>query len=178
MTVFAFSIDNFRRPRDEVDTLMALAQEKLDYLLHESAVVSARQVRICVLGDTQLLPPALRATVDRVVRATAAHTGPRLNLCFPYTSTHEMVSAARTVAASGDDVTVPRFEQALSTGSDFPQLLLRTSGETRLSDFLCWQTGHAHFAVLDCLWPEFSWRDFYWALLQYQLERLRGSSEA
>lgn len=177
VTVYAFSIDNFKRPQQEVDALMKLAEEKLSQMLDHGELIRHFQVRVCVLGDLDLLPKALRNIVGRLSRETAGNTGPRLNLCFPYTSRHEMVCAAKRVIGEcqgdAESITVDKFEKALFTGTDFPQLLIRTASQTRLSDFLLWQSGESQFAVYSCLWPEFTWWDFYQAILGWHLFRIQ-----
>lgn len=148
VTVYAFSIDNFKRPKHEVDALMNLAQDKLAQMLDHSELIRHFGVRVCVLGEISLLPEKLRAIVGRLCGETRNNKGPRLNLCFPYTSSHEMVCAAKQViqecgedleAITGENMgglgmifqsylsdLVDKFEQALWTGTDFPQLLIRT----------------------------------------------------
>lgn len=183
VTVFAFSIDNFRRPPEEVDTLMRLAEDKFDFLLSRSELVRRRGFVVRVWGDLSLLSPRLREAAARVTRETQHNRGPCLNVCLPYTSTNEVVLATRRLAASagasgaGWDATVdePAFEAALFGGGScpHPQLLIRTSGESRLSDFLCWQTGSSVFLVYDCLWPEFSLLHFVAAVLRFRFELRR-----
>ena len=171
VTVYAFSIENFKRPKDEVETLMRLAKTKLDYLLSKSELMRKNQVVIRVWGQLELLPADLRRMVARAMAETSDNTGPTLNVCFPYTSSHEMLSATRAVALQCPEgrPRVADFERQLFSGGDHPQLLIRTSGETRLSDFLCWQTGRSVFLVYACLWPEFSILHFVAAVLQYRL---------
>ncbi len=180
VSVYAFSIDNFKRPREEVETLMRLAQDKLGYLLRRSELMRRNQVVIRVWGDVALLPEALQQLVARVADQTRDNCGPTLNVCFPYTSSHEVVAATKRLATecvaegrNGDSVTTEEFERTLFTAGDHPQLLIRTSGEARLSDFFCWQTGEAQFQVFHCYWPEFSLFQFVWAVLAYRFHSPR-----
>ncbi len=181
VSVYAFSIDNFKRPREEVETLMALAQDKLQYLLDRSELMRRKRVVVRVWGDLALLPPPLQAVVARVVEQTRDNGGPALNVCFPYTATHEAVAATRRLARAAREgrleggVTRGAFEGALFSAGDHPQLLIRTSGEARLSDFFCWQTGAAQFQVFKCFWPEFSLLQFVAAVLTFRFyERNRN----
>lgn len=170
VSVYAFSIDNFRRPAEEVATLMSLAQEKFEYMLSHSDLLRRNQVAIRVWGDVTLLPVTLQALIARVEAETRCNSGPTLNVCFPYTSTHEVVHAARQL--HGKHVDLHALEMQLFSRGDHPDLLIRTSGEARLSDFLCWQTGRSHFLVYKCLWPEFSLLHFVAAILMFRFQKL------
>lgn len=170
VTVYAFSIENFRRPADEVETLMALAQEKFEYMLTQSELLRKNQVVIRVWGDLSLLPASLQALVGRVTAETQGNAGPALNVCFPFTSSHDVVRAAREL--QGRPVSAAGLERALFSRGDHPELLIRTSGEARLSDFLCWQTGRAHFLVYKCLWPEFTLLHFAAAVILFRFQKL------
>jgi ditrans,polycis-polyprenyl diphosphate synthase len=176
VTVYAFSIDNFRRPEEEVQTLFALAQEKFEYMLNRSALMRKNSVVIRVWGNLSLLPETLRLLVLRVMEETRNNSGPALNICFPYTSTHEVVMATQSLASASGGcarrVEASEFDRALFSQGDHPELLVRTSGEARLSDFLCWQTGHAHFLVYKCLWPEFSLLHFVVAILMFRFHKM------
>jgi len=175
VSVYAFSIENFKRPQKEVDTLMALATEKFHYLLEQSQLMRDKNVVIRIWGELSLLPAELRALMERVMRETGENVGPTLNVYFPYTSSHELVGVARGVAQDCVDerldaqhVTQCVVEDRLQCSGPFPELLIRTSGETRLSDFLCWQTSRSLFLVFKCYWPEFSIFHFAMAVLSYR----------
>jgi ditrans,polycis-polyprenyl diphosphate synthase len=168
VTVFAFSIDNFRRPAHEVATLMALALDKFQFLLEHSRLMKRYQVVIRVWGDLSLLSPALQTLVLRVMAETRGNVGPALNVCFPYTSSHEVVTAAKQLKGHCPDALA--LGNALFSHGDHPDLLIRTSGEARLSDFLCWQTGRSHFLVYKCLWPEFTLWHFVAAVLIFRFQ--------
>jgi ditrans,polycis-polyprenyl diphosphate synthase len=178
VTVYAFSIENFKRPKEEVDTLMGLAKEKFGYMLKESDLMRRNKAVIRVWGDLSLLSKDLREMVDSVMRQTAGNSGPQLNVCFPYTSSYEMVATTKKLAAECregqlalDDITISQFEKRMFSQGDHPEILVRTSGETRLSDFFCWQTGQAQFLVYKCLWPEFSLWHFVMAVLTYRFNK-------
>ncbi|ELU38481.1 dehydrodolichyl diphosphate synthetase [Rhizoctonia solani AG-1 IA] len=149
VTVYAFSIENFKRPRGEVDTLMTLAKNKLDELCSHGDLLDKYQVRLNVLGKTELLPPDVLEVVHRAEAMTAKHNGAILNICMPYTSREEITSAVESIVRSHqsgeielDDITPETLEARLYTKlRDSPKLdiLVRTSGVHRLSDFLLWQ---------------------------------------
>ena len=179
VSVYAFSIENFKRPPDEVETLMRLAKDKFEYLLTKSQLMKRNKVVIRVWGDLALLSNELRELVNRVMEETRGNSGPALNVCFPYTSSHELLQAVQTAArdGSGQNASLLDFEKHLFSRGNHPQLLVRTSGETRLSDFFCWQTGHSIFVVCDCLWPEFSVLHFAWTVLCYRFAIREESSK-
>ena len=176
VTVYAFSLDNFKRARAEVDGLMALAHAKLGELLSHAPALTRHAARVRVLGALDALPAAVAAAAARVDAATATHTGPQVNICFAYSGREDMATAAAAVAAgvrSGhlarEDVSGALLEACLYTGSAPPvALLLRTSGESRLSDFLLAQSRGALLCFQDVLWPDFSFRHMAAALLRFQ----------
>ena len=206
VTVYAFSIENFKRPPAEVDRLMHLATQMLTKMLSHASTIQAYSVRVRVLGDRSLLPPAVRVAAARAEVATRSHTGPTLNIAFAYTSRHEMASAVTTLIAAADAGAIPTnainsaaVEACLFTGlaygggvgadgadgdglGDVVDLLVRTSGERRLSDFLCWQGGGALLAFRDVLWPDFTAWELVRVVLTYQasarLIRRRGPHAA
>jgi len=150
VSVYAFSIENFRRDPAEVATLMALAERKLEELLASAPTLRARRARVRVLGDLALLPPRVAAAAARVAAATsgAEHAcGPRVNICLAYTARAELAAAAQALHGAlregrlaAGDVSEALLEACLLTadegGCPPVGLLLRTSGERRLSDFL------------------------------------------
>ncbi|KAJ3167992.1 hypothetical protein HDU88_001939 [Geranomyces variabilis] len=179
VTVYAFSIENFKRPSAEVDVLMDLASRKLEEFSNNSAFITKHSIRIKVLGDVSLLPLHVRTAAARAERSTRHHAGAVLNIACPYTSRHEMATAV-ALAARGvrearldvEDVDEELLDRLMMTGGD-PQLdvLVRTSGEKRLSDFLLWQVSKScrvHF--LDVLWPDFTFWDMLPVLLAYQVQ--------
>jgi ditrans,polycis-polyprenyl diphosphate synthase len=182
VSVYAFSIENFRRDAAEVESLMSLAERKLDELLDSAPQLRARRARVRVLGDLGLLPARVAAAAARVAAATsgAEHAaGPRINICLAYTARAELAGAAAAVHAAlragrlaAADVSEALLEACLLTadegGCPPVGLLLRTSGERRLSDFLLHQAGHALLVFQDVLWPDLSFRHLAVALLRYQ----------
>ena len=173
LTVFAFSQENWQRPPEEIDALMALLQE---YVSTQSAELQGQGVRVRMLGDLTRLSNAARKAVDYVEGATAAGATLALNICISYGSRAELVRATRLIAedvAAGrlrpDEVTEARIAERLYTAPwGDPDLLIRTSGELRISNFLLWQLAYAELYVTPTLWPDFGREDFFQALLDYQ----------
>ncbi|MBN3297710.1 DHDDS synthase, partial [Amia calva] len=161
VTVYAFSIENFKRSKEEVDGLMELAKQKFGKLLEEQDNLEKHGVCIRVLGDLSLLPKDLQEVIARAVLATKTHNKCFLNVCFAYTSRHEISNAVREMAWG--------VEEGLIKPSPDPDLLIRTSGEVRLSDFLLWQTSYSCLVFQSILWPEYSFWNLCDAILQYQL---------
>uniref|UniRef100_A0A3B4U889 Alkyl transferase n=1 Tax=Seriola dumerili TaxID=41447 RepID=A0A3B4U889_SERDU len=143
VTVYAFSIENFKRTKDEVDGLMELAKQKFERLLEERDNLEKHGVCIRVLGDLDMLPLDLQQLIAKAVITTKAHN---------------------------NDVSEALLSECLySNNSPNPDLLIRTSGEVRLSDFLLWQTSHSCLVFQSVLWPEYSFWNLCEAILQYQL---------
>ncbi|XP_072977731.1 dehydrodolichyl diphosphate synthase CPT3 isoform X1 [Typha angustifolia] len=192
VTVYAFSIDNFKREPSEVQSLMDLMREKIDELLKRESIVSKYGIKINFWGNLNLLTEPVRLAAMRAVKSTANNMGPVLSVCVAYTSTNEIVHAIELACAErrsraqqgcesgnydaevkGNDmdheISVAELEQHLYTADcPDPDIVIRTSGETRLSNFLLWQTNFSHLQNPDPLWPEFSLRHLIWAILEYQ----------
>lgn len=184
VTVYAFSIENFKRSQKEVNEIMELAIRKFYSLSDRVEVIHSNRVRVRVLGDLNLIPSDLRSIMARVMEDTAHYTGgPTLNICFAYTARHDMASALRQLATlckqgqmETDDISEDTISACLSTGyakgadpyMSYPQLLVRTSGETRLSDFLLWEASDAVLSFYPVLWPDLTSWDFVRILLDYQ----------
>jgi ditrans,polycis-polyprenyl diphosphate synthase len=145
VTVYAFSIENFKRPQTEIDTIMSLAHEHLHSLLKEEELIHQHGVRIQALGKVSMLPEHIQHALGKAVYTTRNNTKSTLNVCIAYTSREEMLNAASTLADAvqqgtldASDITEDLFEKCLYM-EDKPDILIRTSGEIRLSDFLLWQ---------------------------------------
>jgi len=169
VTVYAFSIENFNRKESEVSDLLDLARDKFKVLLGEKEKLSEAGLRVRILGNLSYLPADLREIITEVEKATADNTESLLNIALSYTAREEITHAVREVAdrlstghidaADVDEETLQRF---LYTGqSETPELLIRTSGETRLSDFMLWQASRSITYFSPVLWPDFS----LWQLL-------------
>jgi ditrans,polycis-polyprenyl diphosphate synthase len=176
VTVYAFSIENFKRDQAEVDYIMDLAMRKFEDAVSETGDLFKHKVRVRVLGDLTLLPRSVREASARITFATAKNTGPICNICLSYTSRQEIAATVRSVVEGvregvleADDCDVALLSRAMYTADlPTPELLVRTSGETRLSDFMLWQCASAHLAFTPVLWPSFSWWQLMKILLDYQ----------
>ncbi|NWT58710.1 DHDDS synthase, partial [Erythrocercus mccallii] len=177
VTVYAFSIENFKRSKEEVDGLMDLARQKFSRLLEEQENLKKHGVCIRVLGDLPLLPVDIQELIAQAVLATRNYNKCFLNVCFAYTSRHEISNAVREMAwgveqglLEPSDVSESLLDKCLYTNnSPDPDLLIRTSGEVRLSDFLLWQTSHSCLVFQSVLWPEYSFWNLCEAILQFQM---------
>ncbi|RVE63010.1 hypothetical protein OJAV_G00162760 [Oryzias javanicus] len=177
VTVYAFSIENFKRTKEEVDGLLDLARQKFERLLEERENLEKHGVCIRVLGDLNMLPLDLQQLIAKAVLTTRTNNKCFLNVCFAYTSRYEITNAVREMAwgveqglIKASDVSEALLSECLySNNSPNPDLLIRTSGEVRLSDFLLWQTSHSCLVFQSVLWPEYSFWNLCEAILQYQL---------
>jgi len=169
LTLYAFSLENWKRPASEVSTLMGLLKR---YLRLELKTLVANNIRFHVIGRVDELAPdvhrELRAAEDR----TADMTGMLFNIALNYGGRAEIVDAARRALSLGirpDELDERRFGDLLYTaGQPDPDLLIRTSGEMRVSNYLLWQIAYAEIWVTDTLWPDFRRRHLLEALLEYQ----------
>lgn len=173
LSVYAFSTENWRRPQREVDLLMHLFATTL---VNELPLFHQENVRLLFLGDLTALPDKTRRVFQRGLDETADHTGMVFALAVNYGSRAEIARAARLVAQdvaagrlSPDEVDEACVSSRLYTaGLPDPDLLIRTSGELRLSNYLLWQLAYTEFYVTDTLWPDFSRWDFLRAVAAYQ----------
>ncbi len=184
LTLYAFSSENWRRPADEVLELTGLLKH---YLRQELAELAEQGVRLRVIGDRTRFDAETRAELDRAEQRTAGNVRLNLNVALSYGARNELVCAARAVAqaaAAGQldpaDLDEAYFEKFLSTaGMPDPDLLIRTSGERRLSNFLLWQSAYAELVFLDVLWPDFGPAEFGNALTEFaRRERRFGARPA
>ncbi|HVZ47773.1 MAG TPA: polyprenyl diphosphate synthase, partial [Gemmatimonadaceae bacterium] len=165
LSLFAFSQENWQRPAVEVSALMSLLEE---YIQREAANLERQGVQVRFLGEIDRLAPAARAAADGVIAKTAACSKLRLNLFVSYGSRAEIVRAVRAVAhdvAAGrlapDDVDEATVSARLFTADcPDPDLLIRTSGEQRISNFLLWQIAYTELFISPVLWPDFGRREF------------------
>ena len=173
LSLFAFSQENWQRPSTEVSALMTLLEE---YIAREVDELRERGVRVCVLGELDRLTPAAAAAVSRVVAETAHNDTLRLNLFISYGGRAELVRAARLLARDAvegrlnpESIDEDEFRQRLFTAdTPDPDLLIRTSGEQRLSNFLLWQVAYAELFISPVLWPDFGRRELFEAILDFQ----------
>ncbi len=173
LTLFAFSQENWQRPADEIAALMSLLEE---YIEKEMSDLRARRVAVHFLGELDRLVPSAREAVDRIVATTAGGGALALNICVSYGSRAEITRAARLLAEdavagriTADQVDEDALSRRLYTAEwPDPDLLIRTSGEQRISNFLLWQLAYAEFHVSPVLWPDFTRQHFFEAILDFQ----------
>jgi undecaprenyl diphosphate synthase len=174
LTLYAFSVENWKRPRTEVDTLWSLLRV---YLRKELATLQENNVRLNAIGRLEYLPAAVREELDSTIRATESNTGLRLNLAINYSGKAELVDAVNQLVAqarqSGTLDSLRVTEESLAAnlytaGLPDPDLLIRTSGELRVSNFLLWQIAYAEIYVTETFWPDFKRRDLLSAIVDYQ----------
>ena len=169
LTLYAFSVENWKRPRAEISTLMTLLKR---YLRLELNTLLANNIRFQTIGRTQDLSPDVQDELAMAIERTSANTGMLFNIALNYGGRAEIVDAARKAIASGldpADLDERRFADFLYTaGQPDPDLLIRTSGEMRVSNFLLWQIAYAEIWVTDALWPDFRTRHLLEAIVDYQ----------
>lgn len=169
LTLFAFSSENWQRPSDEVQELTTLLRF---YLNHEVGALAREGVRLRVIGDRARFGDDLRRLIDDAEEATAHNTALNLNVALSYGARAEILAAARALAAAAarGDITPEQIDEAAFTrhlttaGMPDPDLIIRTSGEQRLSNFLLWQAAYAEFIFQPVLWPDFNESHFQAAL--------------
>jgi len=169
LTLYAFSVENWKRPATEVGTLMLLLKR---YLRMEIETLMRHDIRFRVVGRKRELPPDVLAELDAAEARTAGNAGMQFNIALNYGGRAEIVDAARAALAAGlapEELDEARFAGLLYTGDQpDPDLLIRTSGEMRVSNFLLWQIAYAEIWVTDTLWPDFRRRHLLEAILDYQ----------
>jgi len=178
LTLFAFSAENWRRPRREIRALMNLLKK---YIRSEIDKLHRNNIRVHFIGDLEKIPEDVRPFLDEAVSKTASNTGMVLNLALSYGGRQEIVRAATQIAAAAtrgellpEDITEAYFAKHLFTaGQPDPDLLIRTSGEQRISNFLLWQIAYAELYVTKVLWPDFRRKHLHQALLDYQKRKRR-----
>jgi undecaprenyl diphosphate synthase len=173
ITLYAFSTENWNRPKEEVDALMELLVSTISV---ETPQLNKKNVRLQAIGNLNSLPTACLQELNESIELTANNTGLTLVLALSYSSKWELISAVKQIAKDAkegqlniDDITEKHIEQYLCTKDiPDPELMIRTSGEHRISNFLLWQLAYAEFYFTDKLWPDFRKDDLYEAILNYQ----------
>ncbi len=182
ITLYTFSTENFQRSADEVREIMEIAEVKFRKLLTDQRIHGNR-VHVKVIGRVNLLPESLQKLIGEVEKATADYDNQFLNFAFAYGGRAEIVDAAKTIAKevkSGslqvEDVTEATFEKYLYTShmpKQDPDMIIRTSGEERLSGFLIWQAAYSELLFLDVYWPDFRFIDLLRAVRTFQKRKRR-----
>ena len=181
LTLYAFSQENWKRPRTEVAALMGLLQQ---FVRREVPTLQKHGIRLNAMGDLNRLPLPARRAVQETMRKTRDHEGLTLTLALSYGARQEIVEACRAALREGVDpesLDLERFAGYLQTRElPDPDLLIRTSGELRVSNFLLWQIAYAELWVTETLWPDFRKEDMLLALVDFQRRERRygGVAEA
>lgn len=174
LTLYAFSTENWQRPFDEIEGLFAILSDVID---REAAELAAKGARIKHIGTFDQLPPSLTASIRAVVDATAHNQRLVVNVAFNYGARGEIVRAVQRIVAQGiapEDVDEDLISANLDTsGLPDPDLIIRTAGEVRMSNFLLWQAAYAEYWSTDVCWPDFGDETFKEALAEYGRRRRR-----
>ena len=178
LTLFAFSTENWQRPNKEVSALMELFYEFLEKELH---TMLENNVRFQLIGDRDKLPDFLQDRLSNALNSTSENTGLLLNLAINYGGRDEISRAVRKISESvkKGELQPDNIDEALISANTYtaglpdPDLIIRTSGEIRLSNFLIWQAAYAEFYFTEVLWPDFNKETLYKALLEYQNRKRR-----
>ena len=182
LTLFGFSSENWKRPADEVDDLMALLRH---YLRGEVAELHRRNIRVRVIGDRERLAPDIVTLIENTETLTAGNTRLQVAIALSYGGRAEIAGAARRIAeeALAGKLVPAEIDEAclarhlLTADMPDPDLVIRTSGEQRLSNFLLWQTAYSEFVFIETLWPDFGKPDLERALREYHgRDRRYGAS--
>jgi len=182
ITLYAFSTENFRRPPDEIQEIMRISEEKFSKLLRGERI-HKNKVHVKVIGRVHLLPQSLQQLISEVEKATENYDNQFLNFAFAYGGRAEILDAAKTIAQKVktgelalDDVNESTFEKHLYTAhmpKQEPDLIIRTSGEERMSGFLLWQAAYSELCFLDVYWPDFRLIDLLRAIRTFQKRKRR-----
>mgnify|MGYP004715574893 FL=1 len=166
LTIYAFSTENWKRPKDEVDVLMSLLEQ---YLQEAIDTMERDNIRLKVLGDVAGLSPKLQRMIGETNAISTHYQGFQANICLNYGGRAEILRAARLCAEAGEEWTEENFSKYLwSAGIPDPELIIRPSGELRLSNFLLWQCAYSEFYFCDTLWPDFKRQDLDLAIIDFQ----------
>lgn len=178
LTLYTFSTENWKRPRKEIDALMMLLGGYLD---RETERIAKENIRIHTIGKISALPPMIRLKLRKIEEKTINNEGILVNLALNYGGRSEIIDAARKISEEvknnnlkPDDISEELFAGYLYTaGLPDPDLLIRTSGEARLSNFLLWQISYAEIYITNTLWPDFCRKELERAILDYQTRQRR-----
>jgi undecaprenyl diphosphate synthase len=176
LTLYTFSTENWNRPQDEVNALMALLMDSI-----EEETFMKNNVSFRIIGDTEKLPKIVAERLDGCIKRTSANTGMCLTLALSYSSKWEITSAIKEIARKAkekeleiQDITDKTVDQHLCTQyMPDPDLLIRTGGEIRLSNYLLWQCAYSELYFCDTFWPDFKKEEFYKAIYEYQKRERR-----
>lgn len=178
LTLYAFSTENWNRPENEVSALMGLL---VDTIEAETATLDKNNVRLSAIGDTGRLPGTAAARLQKCIDQTSSNSGLTLNLALSYSARWEITEMAKKISSqtaqgilTADNIDESTISSLMSTaGMPDPELLIRTSGEYRISNFLLWQIAYTELYFTDVLWPDFGKEDFYKAIADFQKRERR-----
>jgi len=178
LTIYAFSTENWNRPKYEVDALMTLL---VNVIKNETQELDKNNVRLRIIGDRDSLPSRVRKETDQMVEKLSSNTGLTVVMALSYSSRWEIINAVKSVAddvkkgkIDTEDISQELFDSYLATSEiPDPELLIRTSGEERISNFLLWQIAYTELYFTSVLWPDFSDENFYEAICNYQQRERR-----
>ena len=178
LTLYTFSTENWNRPKEEVDALMGLL---VDTIVKETPTLMNNNVRLQTIGDINRLPDSTRQKFIGCIRQTSVNTGLTMVIALSYSARWEITEAVREavrMAQNGNlrpEEVNEQYVSSLMTTKNMPDpdLLIRTSGEYRISNFLLWQLAYSELYFTDCLWPEFTEEEFYKAIVDYQKRERR-----
>lgn len=179
LTLYAFSVENWKRPRAEIETLWRLLRF---YLRKELPELQRNDIRLQAIGRLDALPPQVRDELDAVVEATSANNGLRVNMAINYSGRAELVDALNNILDSArieGRLSELRLDEEIISANLYtsnlpdPDLLIRTSGEMRISNFLLWQIAYSELYVTETLWPDFNRSELLKAILDYQKRERR-----
>jgi undecaprenyl diphosphate synthase len=173
LTLYAFSTENWNRPKEEVDALMVLL---VDTIAKETPTLMKNNIRLQTIGDLSRLPQNTHDKFMECIQQTSNNTGLTLIIALSYSARWELIQAAKHIAQAvqngtllPEDINEEVLSSHLTTAQvPDPDLLIRTSGELRISNFLLWQLAYSELYFTDCLWPEFTNEEFYQAIVDYQ----------
>ena len=181
MTFYAFSTENWKRPKEEVDAIMQLFREYLREAEERQAENEEKGIKLCFLGDRKGIPEDILAIMENIENSSKYETKVILNLAINYGGRHEITQGVKAIAErvkngeiSVDDITEDMISDSLYTaGSPDPDLIIRPSGEYRLSNFLTWQSAYSEFWFSDVLWPDFTEENLIEALREFEKRNRR-----
>lgn len=178
LTLYAFSTENWNRPKEEVDALMSLL---VDTIVKETPTLMKNNIVLQTIGDISRLPEATRKKFLECIEQTSKNTGLTLIIALSYSARWELIQAAKNIASAVEqgqlrleEINEEVLSNHLTTANvPDPDLLIRTSGELRISNFLLWQLAYSEMYFTSCLWPEFTNEEFYHAIVDYQSRERR-----
>ena len=178
LTLYAFSTENWNRPKEEVDALMSLL---VDTIVKETPTLMKNNIVLQTIGDISRLPEATRTKFLECIEQTSKNTGLTLIIALSYSARWELIQAAKNIASAVEqgqlrleEINEEVLSNHLTTANvPDPDLLIRTSGELRISNFLLWQLAYSEMYFTSCLWPEFTNEEFYHAIVDYQSRERR-----